>query len=69
MSYNYGKLDGKITEHFGSRYAFAEAMGLSETTLSKKMSSKVQWKQDEMSKACALLKIPIKEMHFYFFNY
>ena len=69
MSYNYNKLDGKITEHFGNRYLFAQALGLSENTLSKKMSSKVQWKQDEMSKACELLKIPIKEMHAYFFNY
>ena len=69
MSYNYGKLDGKITEHFGSRCLFAQALGLSENTLSKKMRSKVQWKQNEMSKACALLKIPMKEMHAYFFNY
>lgn len=67
MPYNYSKLVGKITEVFGTQLRFAEAMGLSERTISLKLNSKVEWKQREMSKACGLLDISILEIPAYFF--
>ena len=67
MAFDYSKLDGKITERFGTRYAFAHAMGFSERTMSLKMSGQVSWKQTEMAKACELLGIRKKDIPSYFF--
>ena len=65
--YNFSKLNGKIVEVFGTQLAFAEAMGLSEMTISKKMNGKRPWKQTDMAKACKLLGFPISEIPDYFF--
>lgn len=68
MSFDYSKLDGRITEIFGTRYAFAKQMEFSERTLSLKMNGKIEWKQTEMHKACELLNIPVEEIPVYFFT-
>ncbi len=68
MSFDYSKLDGKITEKFGTRGAFAKEMEISERTLSLKMNAKVQWKHDEIHRACELLGIPVEEIPQYFFT-
>ena len=65
--YNFSKLNGKIVEIFGTQLAFAEAIGLSEMTVSKKMNGKRPWKQTDMAKACEVLGIPISEIPTYFF--
>lgn len=67
MPYDYAKLLGKIVEKYGTQYRFADAIGLSERTLSLKMGGKVGWKQDEIAKACELLCINEREIHKYFF--
>lgn len=68
MAYDYSKLSGKIREVFGTNGAFAKAMGLSERTVSLKMTSKVGWKQEEMDKALGLLGVPCEEVGVYFFR-
>lgn len=68
MSYDYGKLKGRIVEIFGTQKKFAESIGFSERTLSLKLNNKVAWRQDEISKAQELLKIEDKEINDYFFN-
>lgn len=68
MAYDYSKLSGKIREVFGTNGAFAKAMGLSERTVSLKMTSKVGWKQSEMEKALGLLGVPCEEVGAYFFK-
>ena len=68
MAFNYSKLIGKIVEVFGSQQRFAEAMSLSERTVSLKLNSKVEWKQTEMHKACTLLGIADAEIPAYFFT-
>lgn len=67
MPFDYSKLDGKITEVFGTRGAFARSMGFSERTMSLKMSGKVPWKQPEMAKACELLNLQKVAIPEYFF--
>ena len=67
MSFDYSKLDGRITEKFGTRYRFADAMGISEHTISKRMNGKLQWKDQEIHKACVVLDIPFEEIPIYFF--
>ena len=68
MCYNYNKLNGKIAEVFGTQIKFAEAMGLSERTISLKLNNLVSWKQTEITKAIDILEIPTSEIQDYFFN-
>lgn len=64
---SYAKLRGKIKEVFGTQQAFAEAMGMDNSTLSSKLTNKTDWKREEIEKACQLLKIPTHKIHEYFF--
>lgn len=64
----YPKLDGAITEKFGTRVKFAAALGISENSMSNKMSGKRKWKEKEIVLACELLDIDRKLIGEYFFN-
>ena len=63
----YPKLDGKITEIFGTRREFAKALGISENSVGAKMRGASQWKIREIEKACMLLHILPREQSEYFF--
>lgn len=67
MPYNYSKLLGRIVEKTGTQYKFAEAIGLSERTVSLKLNGKIGWKQQEIMKACQILDIDKSEICEYFF--
>ncbi len=67
MAYTYDKLRGRIVEKFGSQSKFAEFIGVSEITVSKKMNGKVQFDQDDIVLWCDALDIPITEAGYYFF--
>ena len=67
IMHNYAKLRGKIAEVCGSQSNFADAMGLSPTTLSLKMNSKSEWTQQEMREACKVLNIELIAIPDYFF--
>lgn len=64
---SYPKLRGAIREKFGTQAAFAEAMEMSENTLSCKLNGKTEWTRQEIETACRLLDIPLAEAHAYFF--
>lgn len=68
MAYNYRKLLGRITEVYGTQGSFAAAMNMSERTLSLKLNNLRRFKQDEITLACQLLKIPVEEIPVYFFT-
>lgn len=68
MAYDYSKLKGKIKEVCSTQYAFAEKMGISERTLSLKLSGKVDWKQKDIIKAMDILRISKDEVEQYFFK-
>lgn len=68
MAYEYSKLAGKITEKFKTQLCFAQAMGLSERTISLKMNNQIGWKQNEILKACEILGIPLHLVNEYFFT-
>ena len=68
MQYDYSKLSGRIVEKFGSRKAFAGAMGMEPTTLSMKLNNKQCWSQPQISKAVELLEIPAEKIQIYFFT-
>lgn len=67
MEYDYSNLCGAITRCFGTQAKFADALGISERSLSLKINNKVGWKQDEMIKTCKLLDIKVSEIPDYFF--
>lgn len=68
MVFDYSKLNGRIVERFGSQAKFAEAMGISEHSISQKVNNKTTWKNTEIHKACELLGIQNSEVGQYFFN-
>jgi len=68
VAYDYSKLDGLITEKCKTRAAFAELIGRSERSISLKMNGKVEWSQNEITRACEVLEIKPEEIAAYFFN-
>lgn len=69
MPYNYAKLLGRITELCGTQAKFANALGLSERSVSLKLNGKIGWKQSEIAKACEILRIESTEIGNYFFAF
>lgn len=65
---DYAKLRGKIREVFGTQEAFANAIGLSSVSLSARLNGKLEWRSDEIAKACAVLGIPLVDNSAYFFT-
>lgn len=67
MSFDYSKLSGRIVEKYGTQMNFADAIGLSERSVSLKLNSKIGWKQSEIMRICEALEIGIDEIPDYFF--
>jgi hypothetical protein len=68
MKFDYSKLNGRIVEVFGTQKAFAEAMNLSERTISLKLNSKIYFNQDEIVLGVQLLKLTVNDIPDYFFT-
>ena len=51
----FAKLRGLIKEKYGAQGTFASALGIDESTLSKKLCGRQEWTRVEMEKACKLL--------------
>lgn len=60
------KLKARIDKMFPTRAAFAEAIGVDPSVLSRMLASG-NWKADRISVAVEVLKIPAKEIPSYFF--
>lgn len=67
MKYNYNKLRGKIKEHFGTQEKFANALGISDTSLTKKLNNIVFFNQNEMKNAKELLNLENIDEYFFTF--
>jgi len=66
--YDYRKLYGRIVEKYGTQHNFADKMGMSDHSISKKMCGKSPWKQTDIEKACSLLSIKKEDIGIYFFT-
>ena len=64
----FPKLDGLIVEKFGTRGKFAVALGITLTSLGKKLNGKSRWKSREIEAACTLLDIHTEAIPIYFFT-
>lgn len=67
MKYKYLKLRGRITEKFENQGKFAEVVGLSENSVSKKLTGNSGFSQEDIEKWSLLLDIPKDEYGQYFF--
>lgn len=63
--YDYSKLRGKITEKNLTLGEFAELIGISGTSLNERLFNRVQFKQDEMKKAKAILSLVNTDDYFF----
>lgn len=63
----YNKLRGKIIELFESQENFAKELGISKTSVSKKMNGKSGFSQKDIIKWAKLLEIDSKDYGTYFF--
>lgn len=68
MTYDYSALNGRIIQKFGTQYRFAEALKMSEHSLSAKLNGKRPWKQAEIEDSCCLLDIKRQDIPRYFFT-
>ena len=70
MKFDYSKLEGRIIEKFGTRYAFAEACGRSMNTISRKLNGKIAISTDDIIEWSSddLLDIPADQYHEFYFT-
>lgn len=68
VPYKYDKLRGRIIEKFGSQAKYAEALGVSEVTVSRKMNGNVGFSQRDMKQWGELLDISESDFGEYFFS-
>lgn len=69
VSYDYRELKGRIKEKCGTQAAFADIMGISDSSLSNRLNNKVDWGLEEIEEAICILAIPETEIHTYFFTH
>ena len=65
--YEYRKLIGRIIEKYGTRKSFAEAVGISENSMSMKLNGKTDFSRDEIARWAELLDIAVTDIGNYFF--
>ena len=68
MTYKRDKLQARIIEVFGTQQAFAEAIGMDKTTLSKLLRDGRDWRGSSLIKAVEVLRISPSEIDSYFFD-
>ena len=67
-AFDYGKLRGRIVEKFGSQKQFSQAMHMTESALSLKLTGSTYFSQVEILRVAKLLDIGPKEISLYFFT-
>lgn len=68
MAYKTNKLAGRIIEKYGTQKAFAEALGMQQSTLSRLLTDGKDWRGSKLIQAIKLLEIPETEVNAYFFE-
>lgn len=68
MGYTYDKLRGRIIEKYGSQEKYADVLGISTNSLSKKMTGKTGFSQKDITIWADLLNFDKAEYGEYFFN-
>lgn len=66
--FDYSKLKGRIKEVLGTQEVYAEKISLSRTSLSLRLSGKLEFTQQEIRKSCDVLEFEPSEIPAYFFT-
>ena len=66
--FDYSRLLGKIKEKCDTQYEFARQMGMSRTSLSKRLNNLINFTSDEILRACKILDINDTDIPLYFFT-
>ncbi len=67
VEFTYVKLRGRIIEKYGTLGRFADEVGLSRVSVSKKMNGESQFSKNDIVTWSRLLEIPPEEYGSYFF--
>lgn len=65
--FDYSLLRGKIKSELKTEKMFGVKMGMSSTTVTKKLNSERYFTTDEILKACDVLSISLDKIPLYFF--
>lgn len=68
MMFTYNKLKGRITELYGTQGNFAKKVGISKNSMSKKMTGKTEFSQNDIIQWSILLNLNKEEYGEYFFT-
>lgn len=68
MSYTYNDLRGRIIAKYGTQGKFAEKLGISRNSMSKKMNCETGFSQEDIIVWSELLDIKPEEYGVYFFT-
>lgn len=68
MKYDYSQLRGRIRTKYGTESKFAEIIGINRTTLSLKLTGKIPFTQEDITRIIAALDIPTGQVGTYFFT-
>lgn len=68
MPYRYDKLRGLIVEKYRSQKAFAEALGVTQNTITLKLQGDRGFSQKDIEQWAEKLKIPREDYYLYFFT-
>lgn len=68
MTYTYNKLRGRIVEMYGTQGKFAEELGISKNSVSKKMNCQTEFSQEDIIRWSMLLNVKKDEYGEYFFS-
>lgn len=63
----YADLRGLVRSKYRTQARFAEAIGISACSLSKKLNGKAEWTAEEIRKSCEVLGISAEQIPTYFF--
>lgn len=69
INYDYSYLLGKMKERGFTQESLSKCIGISAVSLNLSLNNKRTFKQDEITKICETLNIPIENVQIYFFNY
>lgn len=66
--FDFSELLGRIISKYGTRKAFAKAMGMKDNVLGGRLQGKTNFTPDETLLACELLDIPLNEIPRFFYT-
>lgn len=68
MDFNYSKLKGRIVEKYGTQGKFADALGVHQLTVSRKLNGENSFSRNDILTWAEMLSIDRKDIVSYFFE-